>query len=329
MSNKMNVLSLFDGLSAGQVALKRTGIKVDNYFSSEIDKYAISITQKNHPNTIQLGDVRTLETPKEIDLLMGGSPCQGFSFAGKQLNFDDPRSSLFFDFVRILEQVNPKYFLLENVPMKQEYKDIISSYLGVEPITIDSQLLSAQRRKRLYWTNIPNITQPEDKGIMLSDILESEVDEKYYVNTERTIEICDLEAKKGKIAFIGTNSQGNRIYSIHGKSVTICGTSGGMGAKTGLYWIPCMTVDRVKKSQNGIRFRPSNAKFYTLTSKDHHGILTKGQIRKLTPMECERLQTLEDGYTKGVSNSQRYKMLGNSWTVDVIAYIFKHIKETY
>jgi DNA-cytosine methyltransferase len=331
MNKAMNVLSLFDGMSAGQIALEKAGIKVDKYYASDIDKYAISVTQKNFPNTIQLGDVRTLEIPKEIDLLIGGSPCQGFSFAGKQLNFDDPRSSLFFDYVRILKEVKPTYFLLENVPMKQEFKDIISSYLGVEPILINSSLLSAQSRKRWYWTNIPNIHQPVDKGIVLSDILEEKVDEKYYINTERAIEICDLEAKKGKIAYIGTGSQGFRIYSIHDKSVTLCGSSGGMGGKTGLYWIPCMSVDRTKKSQNGIRFKPSNSKFYTLTSKERHGVLVNGQIRRLTPLECERLQTVPEGFTAEgingkISDSQRYKLLGNSWTVDVISHIFETMK---
>ena len=215
----MNVLSLFDGISCGQIALERAGIKVDNYFASEIDKYAIKVTQKNYPNTIQLGDVCNIkcnELPK-IDLLIGGSPCQGFSFAGKQLNFNDPRSKLFFEFVRILKEVKPKYFLLENVKMKKEYQNVISEHLGVEPIEINSALVSAQDRKRLYWTNIPNINKPDDKGILLSDILETEVDDKYYINTDKAIEICDIEANKRKIGYIGTNSLGNRIYSIHNK----------------------------------------------------------------------------------------------------------------
>ena len=145
MVNEMKVLSLFDGISCGQVALERAGIKVDNYFASEIDKYAIKVTQKNYPNTIQLGDVCNIkgnELPK-IDLLIGGSPCQGFSFAGKQLNFNDPRSELFFEFVRILKEVKPKYFLLENVKMKKEYQNVISKHLGVEPIEINSALVSA------------------------------------------------------------------------------------------------------------------------------------------------------------------------------------------
>lgn len=170
---KINVLSLFDGISCGQIALERAGIEVENYFASEIDKYAIQVTQNNYPNTKQLGSViniKAKDLPK-IDLLIGGSPCQGFSFAGKQLNFDDPRSKLFFEFVRLKNDVNPTYWLLENNKMKKEYQDIISNYLGVEPIKINSSLVSAQNRERLYWTNIPNVTQPKDKKIMLSDIV--------------------------------------------------------------------------------------------------------------------------------------------------------------
>ena len=162
-----------EAYSCGQLALQRAGIKVDKYFASEIDKHAIKVTQQNFPYTVQLGDVtkwETWELPK-IDLLIGGSPCQGFSFAGKQLNFSDPRSKLFFEYVKVLQNVKPKYFLLENVKMKQEYQGIISSYLGVEPIEINSSLVSAQNRKRLYWTNIPNVTQPEDRGILLKDIV--------------------------------------------------------------------------------------------------------------------------------------------------------------
>ena len=172
----MNVLSLFDGMSCGQQALERVGIKVDNYFASEIDKYAIQIAEKNYPNTKHLGDVTQISKfwtehkfPK-IDLLIGGSPCQSFSYAGNQLAFDDPRGKLFFEYVKIKDLLKPKYFLLENVKMKQEYVDIISEYLGVEPIEINSSLVSAQHRKRLYWTNIP-FEMPDDKKIYLKDIL--------------------------------------------------------------------------------------------------------------------------------------------------------------
>lgn len=321
----MIVASLFDGISCGQIALERAGISVEKYFASEIDKYAIQTTQKHYPNTIQLGDVQQIKVPKEIDLLIGGSPCQGFSFAGKQLNFVDPRSRLFFDFVRVLEQTQPKYFFLENTPMKAEFVDIISRYLGCRPIILNSDLVSAQSRKRLYWTNIPYDKSPEDKGIMLCDILEDEVDQKYYIDTDRALVICDIEAKKGKIAYIEKDSQGNRIYCIHNKSVTLVGQAGGLGAKTGLYWIPVITPDRVNKRQNGNRFKPSNAKFYTLTAQDRHGVLVKGQIRKLTPIECERLQTIPENYTADHSDNKRYKLIGNAWTVDIIKHFFKNL----
>jgi len=279
-----------------------------------------------------------------VDLLLGGSPCQGFSFAGKQLNFFDPRSKLFFDYVKALETLKPRYFLLENVKMKKEYQDIISKHLGVEPIEINSALVSAQNRKRLYWTNIPGVTQPEDKDIMLKDIVHENVDLKtkedladYIIPFDKTLQILDKEVEKDKVGYFGKDSQGNRVYCIHGKSVTLCGNAGGKGAKTGLYLFGCITPDRVNKRQDGQRFNDGN-KFYTLTAQDRHGVLVEGYIRKLTPIECERLQTLPDNYTAvgvidgkeiPISNTQRYKMLGNGWTVDVIAHILSFIPETY
>jgi len=325
----MNILSLFDGISCGRVALERAGIKVDKYYASEIDKYAIQIAQKNYPDTIQVGDITKLrgEDFKDIDMIIGGSPCQGFSFAGKQLNFEDPRSKLFFEFVRLVKEIQPKYFLLENVKMKKEYQDIISEQLGVKPILINSALVSAQNRKRLYWTNIGEIKPPEDRGILLRDILEKEVDEKYYLkqeqidkyiinknttkkefiqcrmidngnrftfnNTNKSFTITAGGRNNGnnlciKVGYIGKGGQGQRIYSPDAKSVALSALGGGQGAKTGLYDV--------------------------------------GRIRKLTPIECERLQTLPDNYTQGVSNTQRYKCLGNGWTVDVIAHIFKDLK---
>ena len=170
----INVLSLFDGMSCGRIALQRAGIKVENYFASEIDKYAIQVAKHNYPNTKHIGsvvDVKGSDLP-QIDLLIGGSPCQGFSFAGKQLNFDDPRSKLFFEFVRLKNECNPTYFLLENVKMKKEFQDIISEQLGVKPILINSSLVSAQNRERLYWTNIPIQGLPDDKGLFLKDVIE-------------------------------------------------------------------------------------------------------------------------------------------------------------
>lgn len=328
----MKVLSLFDGISCGQVSFERAGIHIDSYYASEINKYAISITQKNYPKTIQIGDVTTVNGLKDIDILIGGSPCQGFSFAGKQLNFIDPRSRLFFDYVRVLEEVKPKYFLFENVKMKKEYKDIITKHLGVEPIEINSALVSAQNRKRLYWSNIQGITQPKDKGILLQDIIHENTDyadwrelSRYIVPFDKTLQILDKEVQRGKIGYFGKDSRANRVYYIHGKAVTLCGEAGGGAAKMGQYLFGCTTPDRANKRQNGQRFNEGN-KFYALTAQDQHGVLIEGYIRKLTPIECERLQTLPDNYTEGVSTTQRYKMLGNGWTVDVIAHILKMLK---
>ena len=333
----MNVLSLFDGISCGQIALERAGIKIESYFASEIDKYAIQVAQRNYPNTIQLGDVTKVkgnDLPR-IDLLIGGSPCQGFSFAGKQLNFNDPRSKLFFEFVRLLKETQPTYFLLENVKMKKEYQDIISEYLGVEPIEINSSLVSAQNRKRLYWTNISGIKQPNDKGILLKDIVHETLDFKtamelaeYIVPFDQTLQILDKEVQKGKIGYFRKDSQANRVYYVHGKAVTLCGEAGGGAAKMGQYLFGCITPDRVNKRQTGQRFNDGN-KFYTLTAQDRHGVLVEGYIRKLTPIECERLQTLPDNYTEGISNSQRYKRLGNGWTVDVISHILSNLPKEF
>lgn len=279
----MKVLSLFDGLSSGQLALKKLGVNVSKYYACEIDKYAIKVTQHNFPNTIQLGDVTQVDFKSlgKIDLLIGGSPCQGFSFAGKQLNFEDPRSKLFFEFVRALKECNPKYFLLENVKMKKEYQDVISQHLGVEPIEINSSLVSAQNRRRLYWTNIPNISQPEDKGIVLKDILEQEVDDKYYLS-EKIIN-----------GFLNSKS---------------------------------VFRDRFKPLSENEKSYCLTARYYKMGKTDPYIVTSKG-LRKLTPVECERLQTLPDNFTKGVSNTQRYKMLGNGWTVDVIVHIFKNMKD--
>jgi DNA-cytosine methyltransferase len=370
-STGLNVLSLFDGMSCGQIALERARIKVNNYFASEIDKYAIQVAKHNYPNMQHIGDVtqvKATELPK-IDLLIGGSPCQGFSFAGKQLNFDDPRSKLFFEFVRLLKECTPKYFLLENVKMKKEYQDVITEHLGVEPIEINSNLLSAQNRKRIYWTNIPGITIPNDKGIMLKDIVHENNDEvlnielpnfnvnpsgngmngdvysieksksrtlttnkcegqkisiaiaEYIVPFDKTLQILDKEVKRGKVGYFRKDSQANRVYYIYDKAITLTGEAGGGAAKMGQYLFGCITPDRIEKRQNGQRFNDGK-KFYTLTAQDKHGVLIEGYIRKLTPIECERLQTVPDNYSAIVSNSQRYKMLGNGWTVDVIAHVF-------
>jgi site-specific DNA-cytosine methylase len=284
----MNVLSLFDGMSCGQVALERAGIKVDNYFASEIDKYAISITQKNYPDTVQLGDVtkwREWDLPG-IDLVIGGSPCQGFSFAGKRLNFDDPRSKLFFEFHNILKAVKPKYFLLENVKMKKESMDVITNLLEVEPIKINSALVSAQNRERLYWTNIPGVEQPKDKGILLKDIV---LDDEYTIGAAMRGRYDENGKVKQQIE-LRKDGKSNALTTV-GKDTIL--------------------VDRC---------------YQVGMAKEIKGIDVVNW-RKLTPLECERLQTLPDGYTEGVSNTQRYKMIGNGWTVDVIAHIFKNLKE--
>lgn len=312
----MKVLSLFDGISCGRVALERAGIPVERYVAYEIEPNAIKISQKNWPDIEHCGDVTTADFTQYqgFDLLIGGSPCQGFSFAGKQLNFDDPRSRLFFEFERAVKEVKPKYFLLENVGMKQEYADIISNCLGVSPVTINSGAVSAQSRKRLYWTNIPVYTLPPDKGIKLRDIIhENECLlgfdlEPYKIPLAKSVEIIEKEVEKGKVERTAPGK-----YIIHGQTVAIGEPGGG-------YLFGCLTPDRLVKRQNGQRFNDGQ-KFYTLTAQDKHGVLVDGYIRKLTPVECERLQTLPDGYTGGVSDSARYKALGNGWTVDVIAYI--------
>lgn len=329
----MKVLSLFDGISCGKVALERAGIQVEEYVAYEIDKSAIQISKKNYPEIVQRGDVTKADFTefKGFDLVMGGSPCQGFSIAGKQLNFEDPRSKLFFEFKRAIDEVKPKYFLLENVKMKKEYENIISEYLGVEPIEINSSLVSAQNRKRLYWTNIPGVQRPEDRGIMLKDIVhENRMEDKvdltlYKVPFDKTLKIIEKEVQTGKVGYFRKDSQANRVYSIHGKAVTLCGEAGGDAAKMGQYLFGCITPDRVDKRQRGQRFNDGE-KFYTLTAQDRHGVLIDGYIRKLTPIECERLQTLPDGYTAGASDAKRYKALGNGWTVEVITHILKSLR---
>ena len=280
----MNVLSLFDGISCGRLALERSGLSIDRYYSSEINEYAIRIAKKNWPETIHLGPVQEVsgEVLPQIDLLIGGSPCQGFSFAGKRLNFDDPRSKLFFEFTRILRECNPRFFMLENVKMKQDCRDIISKYLGVEPIEINSALVSAQNRKRLYWTNIPNVSQPKDKGILLIDVVFSN-------------SMSNFTLSEKAIAYMNREVSGGRTHwDFKHHSDTENPKSAAVVA-------------------NFFKGVPYNV-------LKHNGL-----IRHFYPVECERLQTLPDGYTDGVSNAQRYKAIGNGWTVDVVAHILKHI----
>ena len=481
-------------MSCGQIALNKLGVSVDTYYASEIDKYAIQVAQKNFPNTIQVGDITKLDATnfKDVDLILAGSPCQGFSFAGKQLAFDDPRSALFFEFIRLLKEIKPKYFLLENVRMKKEFIDVISEQVskcypeilfGIEPILINSSLLSAQSRQRLYWTNIQGVTQPEDKNIVLRDILETDgetdlvinngseakkqniekgttllardykgwntygmtgVREKpqqvgkliekvkvrkhkvdilllqqalraYKQNSKKTNkqiadetnmpitkvehwfrtdssfaipsddiwfrlkevlgftssvfdkQIMEFEIKDGvyetkqrvysdkgksptlthgnadKLIQIGTAVDINghdilkRVYSPEGKAPTLNTMGGGnrepkvaCGRMVGRYKVDGVRQDHkgsvAGKTTQMLELR-RDQKTNNLSTVQKDNVLTKDDVywRRLTPLECERLQTVPDNYTDGVSNTQRYKMLGNGWTVDVIAHILKNM----
>ncbi len=391
----ITVLSLFDGISCGQIALERANIPVNTYYASEIDKFAIQVTQKSYPNTIQLGDVTKIDFKQfegKVDLLIGGSPCQDLSIAGNRKGLAGERSGLFYKYVEALQTIKPKYFLLENnVGMPKEAYEEISQLLGCYPVMINSALVSAQSRKRFYWTNIGEkeydlfgfptcaIPQPEDKHIFLQDVLInglSYLDKSYCItvkegkgstleyslkkkrrtqiaqpiiynkynniyNTEKTFTLtsspANITSKGGQVVLyqiprgknqggikkdksptltsnsweynnfyckpiqIGclneSNSQANRIYSVNGKSVTLKSNGGGGGANTGLYKVNLPDGDYL--------------------------------IRKLDPIECERLQTLSDNYTEGISNTQRYKCIGNGWTVDVIAHIFNFLKEEF
>lgn len=280
----MKVLSLFDGMSCGQIALNRIAVKPEVYYAAELDKYAIQVTQSNYPDTIQLGDVTKWQEWDidwaKIELLIGGSPCQGFSFSGKQLAFDDPRSKLFFVYVDILNHirsVNPSVkFLLENVKMKKEHLAVISEQLGVEPVFINSALVSAQNRQRYYWANW-EFGQPEERGIVLADIIENGA-------VDRDKSYC----------------------------IDACYYKGGNPEQY------------LNKARRQLVFnKPVRA---GIVGKGNMLVGNVSSYRKLTPTECERLQTVPDNYTAHVSNTQRYKMLGNGWTVDVIAHIFKAMK---
>lgn len=448
----MKILSLFDGMACWYEALVKAWIKVDKYYASEVDKYAIQVATKNHPDIIEVWDVCKVkwEDYQDIDLLIWGSPCQWFSIAWKMLNFDDPRSKLFFEYVRLLREIKPKYFLLENVKMKKEWKDIISRELWVEPIEINSSLVSAQNRRRLYRTNIPGITQPEDKGILLKDILEKNVDGWYYL-TDNEIDMIskwkwfekpleNIKTWEDKIGTLTTHvaKMSNSIklvsvvdWEVRVKQATkqwyivandgdgISLASNDSSSPSSWWWIskantittqweshvvlipqtvrvrkyevdiewlkaelkqnktltnkeiaerleqPITKVEHWFRNDNcfaipdaEIRFKLKELlwiktdrfdksimefeekqwtyekwerkilpswKMTTLTASQNDDVIAYPRIRKLTPIECERLQTLPDNYTAWVSDSQRYKMLGNWWTVDVIAHIFRFI----
>lgn len=298
----MNVLSLFDGMSCGRIALNRAGIQVNNYYASELDKNAIKVSQANHPDIEHLGDVTKWREWDidwgSIDLLLGGSPCQGFSFAGKQLAFNDPRSALFFVYVDILnhiKSINPNVkFMLENVRMEKEFLAIITEQLGVEPIFINSSLVSAQNRQRYYWCNW-DVEQPKDKGILLKDIIED------FTTVQKDNLVIKSVNDNNRVKVITENDRGYRPHRGDVKSTGI--------SELGRITKPNATTDALTTSH-----QPKLA-----LNDDIKNL----QYRKLTPIECERLQTVPDNYTNHVSNTQRYKMLGNGWTVDVIAHILK------
>lgn len=373
----ITVLSLFDGMSCWRLALERAWIPIANYYASEIDKYAIQVATKNFPDIKELGDVEKLFYTDDywgvirkklwggfmcdcvvwegkIDLLIGGSPCQWFSNAGRGLNFEDPRSKLFFEFVRILNEAKPRYFLLENVPMKEEWIKIINQHLwGIQPTVINSSLVSAQNRERLYWIGkrewdrykMIYIPLPEDKKLTLKDILQNKVEEKYMLSEQLVNgflnkssifrERFKIRSPEDKGACLTTkhqwsvitqsyilcninpsgNGQNWNVYSSEGKSPTLTTNKG--------EWPKILQLPR---GANKWGIFEQKTPTLSSNSRQYNNLLHNWYcLRRLTPIECERLQTLPDDYTAGVSNSQRYKMLGNGWTVDVIAHIFREM----
>lgn len=345
MKHTFKVLSLFDGISCAQQALKELAKKnpkyrVTHYYASEIEKRPIEIAMKNFPHTQQIGDVTKVEGKnfRGIDLLIGGSPCQDLSVAkNDRKGLVGDRSKLFFEYLRILKEAKPKYFVLENVAsMSKANRDIITQLMGVEPIMIDAALVSAQSRKRLFWTNIPGIKQPKDKGIMLKDIIEYGYTEKeksypitatyngacprdYFLKHQRQL----IFNKPIQIGAVNKGMSG-RVYSLEGKSVTLKALGGGGGAKTGLYLIG--------KGRGKNKGYISSEKVPTLTSSswEYNNFLLELKkngytVRKLTPTECERLQSLPDGYTAGIPKSHQIACLGNAFNVEVIKHILKHI----
>lgn len=355
----MNVLSLFDGMSCGQQALERAGIKVDKYFASEIDKFAIQVTIANYPNTIQLGSVVNVDgysLPK-IDILIGGSPCQSFSFAGKRkgmstideqeiLTLDhylelkedgfqfEGQSYLFWEYMRLLNEVKPKYFLLENVMMGEKWEKVLSKAIGVKPIMINSALVSAQNRQRLYWTNIglepqglfgdleSTIKQPNDKAVLIKDIIIKEVPEKFFLTNKRLLGYFKHKERHDE------KKTGFRFEPKYLNYKSNCLRASQSLAPTDNH----IVVAGDFRNDEGFRWREGGKTGTLMAQARQDG--TAGQvlaiidntIRRLTPVECERLQTVKDNYTNYVSDSQRYKMLGNGWTVDVIVHILSYIK---
>lgn len=361
----MNVLSLFDGMSCGRQALEKAGIEVNQYFASEIDKYAIQVTMANYPNTIQLGSVVNVDGTKlpQIDLLIGGSPCQSFSFAGKrkgmattdeqeiltlehylQLKAEgyefEGQSYLFWEFMRLLYEVKPKYFLLENVEMGEKWERVLTQAIGVHALHINSALVSAQNRNRIYFTNIGMesaglfgypvsiIEKPKDKKILLKDILESEVDEKYFLS-ERMINSFEIKTDKYKQlggGFAFKPSEGES------KSRTLTNPAKNRMDETYIkeagQLIVHNTMPRSSTTGKGGtgHLSRNDGKTYCLDTGNTNAVeVVNSRIRRLTPIECMRLQTVNDNYKMPVSDSQKYKILGNGWTIEVISHIFKYI----
>lgn len=319
----MVVLSLFDGISCGQLALTNLGYKIDKYYASEIDKNAIKITNKNFPNTIQIGDIEkiTIEDIKKmdkIDLILGGSPCQGFSRAGLGLNFKDPRSKLFFQFVEVLEWVKEfnnqdVKFLLENVKMKKEWEEVISKYLDVDAIEINSKLLTAQNRSRLYWTNIKGIEGPEDKGVKLIDILDNIELENYTVKDG--LKICK-SISENSINLINVINGEVRISQPTKQGYIVANEGDGINLSFPL-----------SKSRRG---RVIKEKSSCLDTQCNICVYVNNTIRRFTMNELEKLQGLPVGYTfhDEVSERNRMKAIGNGWTIDIIEYIYSFMKES-
>jgi len=356
-----NVLSLFEGMGCGRLALDRIGVDYGNYYASEIDSSCLKVVRYNFPDTVQLGDVRGVKGSDlpEIDLLIGGSPCQGFSLAGRQLNFEDPQSILFFEFVRLLKECKPKWFLLENVKMAKESLDIITKCLRAYPLLINSSLVSAQNRERYYWTNIPVADVPKDRGLLIEDILEDAVPKKYFLS--------DVALKKIKRHGNGSwgNAKSNTIHAGYYKpggrdqqyvlgAVTL--RNRGLGKQPelgGTDKANCLTGVQSDSMVITHNLQPRSGKGKggkgPLSKKDGKSYCLKpdtGQciekglaIRRFTPLECERLQTVPDNFTLygreesgkvvKMSDTSRYKMLGNGWTVDIISWIFRFIDEEF
>ena len=348
----INVLSCFDGLSGGQLALKKAGIKVNQYFASEIDKYAIAVAKYNYPNMIHLGDVKKIDTstlPK-IDLMLAGSPCTDLSFAGLGKGLvEGEQSSLFFDWWRLVQELKPKFIFLENVRMKEEYKNQISDILGFQPTAINSSLVSAQNRYRLYWFGIRDgdsykaipISQPKDKEIVLGDILEDGLDESWTLSDKaqeraktnpRSRAFTPEQEKSGALLSNQYKQSTDSLYAVANGCIQVGETAEIKGYDIiKRVYSPEGKAPTLTTMQGGHR----EPKVATTNPKGGRIVSNCLRWRKLTPKECARLQTVPDdhcimgsfdGVVKPVSKSQQYKMLGNGWTIDVIAHILEGMK---